>query len=58
MIYKMQVLIKTYENQWKHDCFEKQIKKAHKNIYCFSFINLKNLAKKKLMKHEHLDSQS
>jgi hypothetical protein len=23
----------------------KQIKKAHKNIYCFSFINLKNLAK-------------
>jgi hypothetical protein len=23
----------------------KQIKKAHKNIYCFSFINLKNFAK-------------
>jgi hypothetical protein len=33
----------------------KQIKKAHKNAYCFSFINLKNLAKT-LMKHEHVDS--
>jgi hypothetical protein len=36
---------------------KKQIKKVHKNIYCFSFINLKNLAKK-LMKHGHVDSQS
>jgi hypothetical protein len=35
----------------------KQIKKAHTNIYCFSFINLKNLAKN-LMKHRHVDSQS
>jgi hypothetical protein len=25
--------------------FRKHIKKAHKNIYCFYFINLKNLAK-------------
>ena len=34
----------------------KKIKKEDKNIYCFSFINLKNPAKK-LMKHEHVDSQ-
>jgi hypothetical protein len=34
----------------------KQIKKAHRNIFCFSVINLNNLAKN-LMKHEHVDSQ-
>jgi hypothetical protein len=48
IIYKLQVLLETYEINVKIIVFEKQIKKAHLNIFYFLIINLTKLELTKL----------
>jgi hypothetical protein len=47
-IYRLQVLLETYKINVRIIAFEKQIKKAHLNIFCFLSINLTKLELTKL----------